>query len=60
MGKRAFGQWYYSMENSYPTKAEAQREANKIKKEGVYFVRVAPTNWGPYASHKWAVFVRRK
>lgn len=60
MSKRAFGEYYYSMENSYVTKREAQREAKKLKATGKYYVRVAPTGWGKAATHQWAVYLRRK
>jgi len=49
MSKQLFGNHYYSMENSFKTKAEAQREATKLRKSGKYLVRVAPTGlakWG--------------
>ena len=58
MSKRLFGTWYYSMENSYGTKAEANREANKLRKTGKYFVRVASTGWS--TGDKWAVYLRSK
>ena len=59
MSKRAFGEYYYSMENSYDTKALAQREARKFRAGGKYYVRVAKTGW-PKPGHQWAVYVRSK
>jgi len=59
MSKRAFGSWYYSMENSYDTKAQAQRAAEQLRKTGKYYVRVAKTGWAKPA-HQWAVYVRSK
>lgn len=60
MSKRAFGDYYYSMENSYATKAEAQRDAARFRKTGKYFVRVARTGWRGLSGHSWAVWIRRK
>jgi len=59
MSKRAFGNYYYSMENSYSTKAEAKRVAKKLRAAGKYFVRVARTGWGGLG-HPWAVYLRSK
>lgn len=63
MSKRLFGTYYYSMEDSYVTKAEAQRDAKRFRAEG-YYARVArtgfPTGLLHYPTHKWAVYIRRK
>jgi len=59
MSKRAFGNYYYSMENSYATKAAAVRDAKRFRKMGKYFVRVARTGWGKLG-HPWAVYLRSK
>lgn len=60
MSKRAFGKYYYSMENSYKLKSEAQKAAREIKAAGKYLVRVAPAGFGKGSEHKWAVYLRRK
>lgn len=60
MSKRLFGDYYYSMENSYNTKAEAERDAKKIRKTSKYYVRVARTGLVRYGGHPWAVYLRRK
>ena len=59
MSKRLFGNYYYSMENSYDTKAQAQREAQRLRRTGKYYVRVGRTGWGKQG-HPWAVYVRSK
>lgn len=58
MSKRLFGEHYYSMEDSYKTKAEAQRAARGLRGEK-YYVRVANTGWGPRGD-PWAVYLRCK
>ena len=65
MSKRAFGKYYYSMENSYHTKAEAQVVAQRFRATGKYYVRIDRARFGDKsfmgrAPHKWAVFVRNK
>lgn len=57
MSKRLFGDHYYSMEDSYRTKGEAQKAAKRFR--GKYYVRVANTGWGP-GGDRWAVYVRSK
>ena len=57
MSKRLFGQYYYSMEDSYPTKDGASRRAKYFREKG-YFARIAKTGWDP--GDKWAVYIRRK
>ena len=59
MSKKLFGNYYYSMENSYNTKREAERDADKLRKTGKYYVRVAKTGWGKIG-HPWAVYLRSK
>lgn len=60
MSKRLFGKYYYSMEDSYRTKGEAQKAARSLrKKRRDFYVRVANTGWGP-GGDRWAVYVRSK
>lgn len=60
MSKRLFGKHYYSMEDSYRTKRDAQKAAHHIRrKHPEWYVRVANTGWGP-GGDKWAVYVRDK
>ena len=57
MSKKLFGNYYYSMENSYRTKKEAQKDAKKFRAGGKYFVRVSSSG---FSTEPWAVFVRSK
>ncbi|GAG35151.1 unnamed protein product [marine sediment metagenome] len=57
MSRKLFGDWYYSMENSYATKAQAQKDAKECRRGGRYHVRVAKSG---FTGEPWAVFVRRK
>ena len=58
MSKRAFGNYFYSMEDSYAKKSDAQKAAKELRGKG-YLVRVAETGWSRWAD-KWAVYIRRK
>ena len=61
MSKRAFGSYYYSMENSYATKREAEKDAKRLRKTGKYYVRVAHTDSAmANAGHPWAVYLRSR
>ena len=60
MSKRAFGKYYYSMEDTYSTKVEAQRAAGRFRATGKYYVRVAKTGMNVRGREYWAVYLRSK
>lgn len=57
--RKAFGSWYYSLEDSFVTKREVQTSARQMRDTGRYFVRVAKTGWLK-GSDQWGVFLRSK
>jgi len=60
MSKRLIGKQWYSMEDSYRLKSQAQKAAATLrKKHPEWSVRVMSTGWGP-GGDKWAVYVRDK
>ncbi|MFO7995690.1 MAG: hypothetical protein R6U93_00855 [Dehalococcoidia bacterium] len=60
MSKRLFGSHYYSFEDHYKTKGEAQKAAAKFRVKGKYHVRVAKTGLGPAGCEYWGVYLRVK
>lgn len=59
MSKRAFGNKYYSLEETSDSKAEIMRFAKKHRASGKYLVRVALTGWAK-GGHKYGVWIADK